>query len=134
MSIIFFGSRARIHAKNLHPSKVAQLPNFLLTGTDFTSAFKEIRNIMALADDDQIPVIIFLTDGQDTIKESEKIISNIYNDYSKKPYPMIFKVVGYTQCCHERELIQLTKAGNGGSITRNIGDKAYKMFYKCENQ
>ncbi len=67
MSIIFFGSKARIHAKNLHPSKISKLPDFLLSGTDFTLAFKEIMSIMALADEDQIPIIIFLTDGQDTV-------------------------------------------------------------------
>ncbi len=70
-TIIFFDDSVRVHARNVHPSAIQPLPKFRLGGTNFTGGFQEIERQMQLADDDQIPVIVFLTDGQSSIASAK---------------------------------------------------------------
>ncbi|EAR97367.1 von willebrand factor type A domain protein (macronuclear) [Tetrahymena thermophila SB210] len=136
LTIVSFASSSRIIVQKQKVSQInlnsleANLRNMLCGGTCFISAFESLKQIIQnQLNTNEYPIILFVTDGQDSSN-----LSNTILDVRNQVEDLIFFTVGYGYQINQKQLHLITNLFNRtDNLTKNINNnKTIKLYY--ENQ
>ncbi|KAL4511845.1 hypothetical protein ABPG72_012690 [Tetrahymena utriculariae] len=131
ISIIKFNSSARVIVQDQKISKITNqrdlrisIKQFKGGSTSFNSAFQLLQQVLMRSNKNEYPIILFLTDGQDTsdVSQTVKSIIDTAND-------LLFISIGYDQI-NISQLHSITKLFNQTSdLRREFNGKDIQLFY-----
>ncbi|KAL4480430.1 hypothetical protein ABPG74_020946 [Tetrahymena malaccensis] len=133
LSVIQFNvSASQIFSQQANPkiNKInlnLALQNYRFGGTSFAAAFNQLKTtIQKQVKQNEFPIVLFITDGQDSIDQSIKI-----QDVLNQTEDLIFFTLGYGSSINERQLKLITNLFNRTvNETKIINKKQIQLFYQ----
>eukprot|EP00463_Aulacantha_scolymantha_P001017 TRINITY_DN1704_c0_g1_i3.p1 TRINITY_DN1704_c0_g1~~TRINITY_DN1704_c0_g1_i3.p1 ORF type:complete len:250 (-),score=63.14 TRINITY_DN1704_c0_g1_i3:779-1471(-) len=131
ISMILFGTSARIIYTNQPISNQLQVPEAVFSGTDFTRAFEMTLQVLNRTSDHHTPVVIFMTDGNHNGRNSEYVsyLQKMWNEYAKAGF--MFFAVGYGSGVNEASITKIVKIANGGKILGSFSGRKVPFYISC---